>query len=260
MSPVHPRACGGSVDPPHAPNCSGGPSPRVRGKRFVATPDNPGKRSIPARAGEAFIPYGINRFIRVHPRACGGSSRAARGNRRDRGPSPRVRGKRSCGLRSPEVSGSIPARAGEAVSAGGARPEDGVHPRACGGSSSCSSWTEKGGGPSPRVRGKLPVGDELDGLGGSIPARAGEAVPDGTDAVDARVHPRACGGSSRAGGGRISYSGPSPRVRGKHAGERSKEHPDGSIPARAGEADLDAAAGRLLRVHPRACGGSFRTR
>ena len=89
-----------------------------------------------------------------------------------------------------------------------------------------------------------------------IPARAGEATRGYGLPGQARVHPRACGGS---GPGRRPTSrspGTSPRVRGKHVKLVGRGRTRGYIPARAGEATTKPIPTPATWVHPRACGGS----
>ena len=50
-------------------------------------------------------------------------------------------------------------------------------------------------GLSPRVRGNLAHENEVEGLHGSIPARAGEPVTVGYIVYSREVYPRACGGT-----------------------------------------------------------------
>src|SRR5690606_37306265 len=94
------------------------------------------------------------------------------------GPSPRVRGRVKTDASSWTVTG--------------------VHPRACGGENRLQDKVVLQPGPSPRVRGRgaVQILSALDD--GSIPARAGERSPGASRATCWRVHPRACGGESRA--------------------------------------------------------------
>ena len=70
------------------------------------------------------------------------------------GLSPRVRGKRHAQAAGHAVIGSIPACAGEALTAGAGRSYRAVYPRVCGGSPGDRAAYAAGGGLSPRVRGK----------------------------------------------------------------------------------------------------------
>ena len=172
------------------------------------------------------------------------------------GLSPRMRGNHSwmLALRWCFAShGSIPAHAGEPVDRS---QDDWVYPRACGG------WGRLRGcvadGLSPRMRGNLVAASPAtvypracggdDRLVGSIPAHAGEPWPDPTLAcgLSPRMRCRMHHGSIPAHAGEPLHDprdgarvlGLSPRMRGNR--------PTASQPERL----------RLLRVYPRACGGT----
>ncbi len=75
---------------------------------------------------------------------------------------------------------------------------------------------------------------------------------------EARVYPRACGGTPRTKAAMRPNRGLSPRLRGNHHEQRHDAPRDGSIPAPAGEPDYRYIASRRFRVYPRACGGTPR--
>ena len=70
------------------------------------------------------------------------------------------------------------------------------------------------------------------------------------------VYPRVCGGSWMRATPWPSFSGLSPRVRGKQTGGRAMDAPEGSIPACAGEAPETDTPAVFTKVYPRVCGGS----
>ena len=220
---------------PETPVSLTGLSPRVRGNLFKQLKQPLEKRSIPARAGEpcSVMPSGAS--ASVYPRACGGTCSRIQ----DAGPrvglSPRVRGnpKRTCPERT--CPGSIPARAGEPSHYSDSVARRKVYPRACGGTSSCSSLASLTWGLSPRVRGNphaSPVGDRRER---SIPARAGEPRRQRRDWSCTEVYPRACGGTTRRHVHPVGIPGLSPRVRGNQFLIVGGTLCPGSIPARAGE-------------------------
>ncbi len=133
---------------------------------------------IPARAGNTVGEFGRERFVAVHPRACGEHLDAVRPHAAASGSSPRVRGT----PRGPGVRGRgqrfIPARAGNTYQNHASPEASAVHPRACGEHSKTPSGAEQRSGSSPRVRGTLT--DALKVAGGQrfIPARAGNAHPE----------------------------------------------------------------------------------
>ena len=198
LGKVYPRVCGGSSFRISTAAVSGGLSPRVRGKRWSAPPPPPASRSIPACAGEA--PDHAHDVFRygVYPRVCGGSLKNAGVMTTDEGLSPRVRGKLGRCRHPADGFRSIPACAGEARSLAAACWPGSVYPRVCGGSAPSATRPGLIQGLSPRVRGKLAALLYVAGMGGSIPACAGEALPAKADIRRPAVYPRVCGGSSSA--------------------------------------------------------------
>ena len=173
-----------------------GLSPRVRGNHKHL--HHAGRRigSIPARAGEPLIAAGVIPPGEVYPRACGGTLiRLTRPTSR-LGLSPRVRGNLEAGRRHHPCRGSIPARAGEPFCSVVPPPSPGVYPRACGGTCWATSRRTNSRGLSPRVRGNHREIKPMTTIHGSIPARAGEPIRSGGQTREARVYPRACGGTS----------------------------------------------------------------
>ena len=233
---VHPRACGGSFFPPRRVRSGTGTSPRVRGKLSFPVSPPPAAGYIPARAGEAStVMPGISHTW-VHPRACGGSLQASREAAPSTGTSPRVRGKPPKSRIEDRNHRYIPARAGEADGKTGRFRAARVHPRACGGSGPVGFEPTTACGTSPRVRGKRSSQTNRFYAIRYIPARAGEAFSTASILLPARVHPRACGGSTAGERFRPAGEGTSPRVRGKRSRMGRKDSKGGYIPARAGEA------------------------
>ncbi len=193
----------------------------------------------------------------VHPRASGGARSRGGMPAALRGPSPRERGSRSRPSRRPRGRGSIPARAGEPFTHRRSSTRKGVHPRASGGASGVQALPSGSMGPSPRERGSLEPVQLDDALAGSIPARAGEPIPQSRAWCRSRVHPRASGGATQPTVPARRAMGPSPRERGSRSGWPFSAAPGGSIPARAGEPSLQATCSPPLRVHPRASGGAL---
>jgi len=171
---VYPRACGGALLTFGRVQGDVGLSPRVRGSRVEAALKSMGPGSIPARAGEPASACARMCADGVYPRACGGAWGTGLEQQSRGGLSPRVRGSPHQLRRAERRFGSIPARAGEPMSAGRFTPASGVYPRACGGADRADWAKAELAGLSPRVRGSL----RGDGAGapahGSIPARAGE--------------------------------------------------------------------------------------
>ena len=171
---VYPRVCGGTplTSPrrlrPH------GLSPRVRGNRRAARAAIFGNRSIPACAGEPHPFLRIQLPPRVYPRVCGGTARLVCRLFQRMGLSPRVRGNQpSAGLITDDKR-SIPACAGEPVTAPKSVKSAGVYPRVCGGTNDGYRYRNQNRGLSPRVRGNLPAAARCLPPPRSIPACAGE--------------------------------------------------------------------------------------
>ena len=200
MLRVHPRACGGNG----------------RQKSMVSIDTG----SIPAHAGETLRHDQVGLQVRVHPRACGGNDRWYPLGHRYRGPSPRMRGKRSLVPTRPPLPRSIPAHAGETGKGRRIPSRSRVHPRACGGNIPADDYWIIINGPSPRMRGKRIQALTLASEYWSIPAHAGETRGNPCPVPCSRVHPRACGGNSGVVVQPRLTKGPSPRMRGKRRRSR----------------------------------------
>ena len=112
-------------------------------------------------------------------------------------------------------------------------------------------------GLSPRVRGKRAGVPVAIARQGSIPACAGEALPQLRPDGGRGVYPRVCGGSNSFAQGAAVSEGLSPRVRGKPTSAQCHSRLTRSIPACAGEAPSPGTRGWQEGVYPRVCGGSW---
>ena len=154
---AHPRVCGENWN--SGPNVKSRPgsSPRVRGKRSVATYRLNSRGLIPACAGKTFytpLPAPPNR---AHPRVCGENFDLATHFIDEAGSSPRVRGKHSHSYSTVSACGLIPACAGKTLYLVEAWPYTGAHPRVCGENDLNCGAALSAAGSSPRVRGKREV-------------------------------------------------------------------------------------------------------
>ena len=172
------------------------------------------------------------------------------------GLSPRVRGNHLLELVPADYRRSIPARAGEPCLAYRDKPHRPVYPRACGGTPFTVECRNGAIGLSPRVRGNLLAAPLLQAVRRSIPARAGEPQDEEGCPGEARVYPRACGGTSPCAPYRHWKQGLSPRVRGNRYRVVFRRIVTRSIPARAGEPPAGSRTWRRSTVYPRACGGT----
>ena len=172
------------------------------------------------------------------------------------GSSPRVRGKLVRVLGRVALGRIIPARAGQTVallSAANAPPD---HPRACGANPPRMASANRGGGSSPRVRGKLHRFPLRSFRVRIIPARAGQTDAYRIDDYEHPDHPRACGANGQHHTTPGSATGSSPRVRGKLDPAHVYALYRRIIPARAGQTTLVRVVHALIPDHPRACGAN----
>ena len=175
-SGVYPRVCGGNSRRKQRPRAVKGLSPRVRGKQWSSLSIKSISGSIPACAGETNqLPTGYLRGW-VYPRVCGGNGKAPYSKSARRGLSPRVRGKRVAAPPGQDLTGSIPACAGETGSRHSSISDCPVYPRVCGGNGEVDMVKRAMEGLSPRVRGKPPPALRQQQRGWSIPACAGETL------------------------------------------------------------------------------------
>ena len=257
---VHPRVCGEALAIIPRDAAAAGPSPRVRGSLHRNAEVLVVVRSIPACAGKPTTPRRRAGPSGVHPRVCGEASGVRRARRRNRGPSPRVRGSPRQGAVLREGPGSIPACAGKPRACPRHPTSARVHPRVCGEAPLDMCVVEHQMGPSPRVRGSREGGKQRAGRQGSIPACAGKPRWSGSARRPTRVHPRVCGEASATGSTSGHSTGPSPRVRGSPVPQHVAEEAVGSIPACAGKPLSPVSPRASATVHPRVCGEALRNR
>ena len=154
-------------------------------------------------------------------------------------------------------AGSIPACAGEPRAARGAIRGAWVDPHVCGGAVAAPPASAIIEGRSPRVRGSLGTGTPGRSTLRSIPACAGEPVPDATPSLARWVDPRVCGGANSTSNPSATRAGRSPRVRGSPLIVPAVEQQRGSIPACAGEPPWRPVHLDRAGVDPRVCGGAL---
>ena len=200
-------------------------------------PCRPGAGSIPALAGECVSVYRAHFLDRVYPRACGGTFTNINLTGEGWGLSPRLRGNDRSSRDPAQINGSIPALAGERICGRRDWLNEGVYPRACGGTVLASFASPSALGLSPRLRGNGPPRSRRVSVPGSIPALAGERKGEGMKSGRESVYPRACGGTLDAASKLGWVWGLSPRLR--------------------GNADIPEHVAHARRVYPRACGGTW---
>ena len=171
-----------------------------------------------------------------------------------RGSSPRVRGTPGPRLAYRNISGIIPACAGNTSGGGFPIRPAGDHPRVCG-EHLGSFWPgETMRGSSPRVRGTLNTIYTQESYKGIIPACAGNTPRGYRRCEDTGDHPRVCGEHPTCRPTNVWKRGSSPRVRGTLSRSGCQAPWPGIIPACAGNTSWPESKLTLSRDHPRVCG------
>ena len=271
-STVHPRMRGEHFQRGQAVECHYGPSPHARGTRSSVQDAAWGWRSIPACAGNTATGPGRSCPGAVHPRMRGEHERPGRLFQHEGGPSPHARGTPHPRTGRHPQRRSIPACAGNTLPAGSARRRSSVHPRMRGeharlcpqpdqrsGPSPHARGTHwmakegsrKFGGPSPHARGTL-AGQRADlAAHRSIPACAGNTLRWSSSRSPLPVHPRMRGEHGLVSCDESSWRGPSPHARGTQDIDNAAHKCTRSIPACAGNTELELRSAQGGPVHPR---------
>ena len=251
---AHPRVCGENLVVRLRNAFAVGSSPRVRGKPHARGDRTRVRRLIPACAGKTEDSQISTPGGRAHPRACGENDPSLWIRHASTGSSPRVRGKPPWCADWRDSAGLIPARAGKTHPKTGYISSIWAHPRACGEN---RRGVRTGGippGSSPRVRGKHTRKRGISRASGLIPARAGKTGRWFPHAFASRAHPRVCGENAGRSLSTTTWSGSSPRVRGKLPQSGRWGQGVRLIPACAGKTPCSSACCAYRRAHPRVCG------
>ncbi len=250
----HPRACGEHRGRAHGAGHGGGSSPRLRGTLISVPFSVVCLGIIPALAGNTDGSAWCSRRTWDHPRACGEHELAVCTFNTLQGSSPRLRGTPPFVNRTFVWIGIIPALAGNTPLPASTRMALWDHPRACGEHTADGGTLVAQVGSSPRLRGTLSDQQQISGVGGIIPALAGNTLPLGSGSGVTGDHPRACGehvGLNPLAPGRL---GSSPRLRGTPFQCAYDCTSGGIIPALAGNTSCFFATLLVPWDHPRACG------
>ena len=171
---AHPRVGGENWSFQRSRVTKGGSSPRGRGKLEEARADLAQAGLIPAWAGKTTASPGANAARPAHPRVGGENKNRAASATPTSGSSPRGRGKPSCSHSCPLLGRLIPAWAGKTRPLACIRSGTTAHPRVGGENAQQPPAVLRGGGSSPRGRGKqTEVRPRLQALR-LIPAWAGK--------------------------------------------------------------------------------------
>ena len=234
LRPAHPRAGGehcatrGSLPP------TLGSSPRGRGARTRRRRERGGRRLIPARAGSTHPWWARSPTSGAHPRA-GGEHRLWL-------------------LIFWLLSGSSPRGRGAPASPTTPAARRPAHPRAGGEHNAAAVGNAVNVGSSPRGRGALQVFEDVDLLGGLIPARAGSTSGSTVRRCSRWAHPRAGGEHRIMRNTNPNVAGSSPRGRGAPKAQSKRGGSVRLIPARAGSTVALGLTVAANGAHPRAGG------
>ena len=209
--------------------------PRMRGEHGAGVIDDLAvARSIPACAGNT----GWTRLRRtaspVHPRMRGEHGVGGMKAELRDGPSPHARGTQDGAASTLQGLRSIPACAGNTLSAVAGRRTWAVHPRMRGEHQSIPSMERPWCGPSPHARGTLQPMPLRVTAERSIPACAGNTSSSLSSCRNTPVHPRMRGEHDHGYHMTKLDTGPSPHARGTPAGDPAQGRGRRSIPACAG--------------------------
>ena len=213
-------------------------------------------RSIPACAGQPLLISSRSFQLPVYPRVCGATLRATLHRTNSIGLSPRVRGNQCVWSSHSIVVGSIPACAGQPGRRSPTRNLREVYPRVCGATPLRYMGTDRLFGLSPRVRGNRVGGYRHQALARSIPACAGQPPSRPARPQPLSVYPRVCGATAMLHQPLLCLRGLSPRVRGNPGIPMPGLAAQRSIPACAGQPEIEVRAGDGYEVYPRVCGAT----
>ena len=211
---VHPRSRGERFMGSGTTALSVGSSPLARGTGHWRAGVSPGRRFIPARAGNGRRSAITNAAPAVHPRSRGERLVLQDGVAPDRGSSPLARGTASGCLRSGKRHRFIPARAGNGITPSAWLNVGSVHPRSRGERTAGTSSSVDPSGSSPLARGTGRRSAPTHALFRFIPARAGNGVHRQPPPSVRPVHPRSRGERLGSPGHASHGTGSSPLARG----------------------------------------------
>ena len=233
-----------------------GLSPPTRGNRTGHPPENQSRRSIPAHAGEPFVAGDLRPRVSVYPRPRGGTATPAGRLRRPPGLSPPTRGNPRALYRAVNTHRSIPAHAGEPRRRLTPPARVTVYPRPRGGTPVFGRGGNDRRGLSPPTRGNRRRAWSRRGWRWSIPAHAGEPIPEAPARESRRVYPRPRGGTAMVSAISTVREGLSPPTRGNRGSIVAISSDGRSIPAHAGEPVFLLPRRNAQKVYPRPRGGT----
>ena len=209
---------------------------------------------IPAYAGNTDVHFVLHLLVGDHPRVCGEHTNAPPIFEMRVGSSPRMRGTPQAQSRLLPHGGIIPAYAGNTPRPVPLWSRGRDHPRVCGEHPRRMGVRHVRGGSSPRMRGTLALRPAARGVGGIIPAYAGNTIHRRICKHHGRDHPRVCGEHMSVHFYAGYWQGSSPRMWGtlrRAVGHRTRH---GIIPAYAGNTHIRCQSTPQPWDHPRVCG------
>ena len=228
-----------------------GSSPRARGTPAAPCPASPGRRFIPASAGNTSHTLSSITRTAVHPRERGEHLGAERCRIGADGSSPRARGTHQAGRYQPAEERFIPASAGNTSPTPTRTTPATVHPRERGEHLPPCQKVPPASGSSPRARGTLRLLVADFHVARFIPASAGNTTSHAWPGCRRSVHPRERGEHARHSPALSMPAGSSPRARGTPGGALECGQVIRFIPASAGNTWRISASVRITPVHPR---------
>ncbi len=173
-----------------------GLSPLARGNQLAGIIHGLDDGTIPARAGEPPISHTILTTVWDYPRSRGGTSMTMHECQLEEGLSPLARGNQCCCCHDWNLSGTIPARAGEPGQSKISESVDRDYPRSRGGTNFRKCPKRLCLGLSPLARGNPKQSSCRANSIGTIPARAGEPAFHCREILCLWDYPRSRGGTS----------------------------------------------------------------
>ncbi len=232
---VYPRTRGATEYTSAAEIDKLGLSPHARGNQPTALFRWNGIGSIPARAGQPASEPTSTSQSWVYPRTRGATVYSPIAPSALFGLSPHARGNHPRVIRSVVSVRSIPARAGQPISAAQTPRSWRVYPRTRGATGMAYRHTDANHGLSPHARGNPITWSAPTVRPRSIPARAGQPYRVAASSGQRTVYPRTRGATATALRCPCPVEGLSPHARGNRRQIGLPTECGGSIPARAGQ-------------------------
>ena len=251
---AHPRSRGEHDYSPADPSLALGSSPLARGTRELRGYSHPVTGLIPARAGNTGVVGEDGVFGGAHPRSRGEHCGVKVRRRIMTGSSPLARGTLRQLRYGAEVTGLIPARAGNTNLTISSTSTSRAHPRSRGEHFQWGAHFGMIAGSSPLARGTRSTGIPCFHSPRLIPARAGNTLLVPGPYRRRRAHPRSRGehGLKMASG--EPQAGSSPLARGTPSISSPQVTASGLIPARAGNTSSICSEYQPIWAHPRSRG------